>query len=321
MCTAIHIQDCFGRNLDLDRSYGEKICILPRNAPYGFRRMGTRNSHYAIIGMAVVVAGVPLFYDGANEKGLCMAGLNFPGNACYPPEQPGQDNVPPFELIPWVLCQCQSVEEARRLLERCNLAEIPFSDSVPLMPLHWMISDKENSLVVESTVDGLHLYDNPAQVLANNPPFPFQIFHLNNYRGLSPATPENTFSPQLDLQVYCQGLGGVGLPGDLSSMSRFVRGAFHLGNSRSGKEEREQVNQFFHLLSTVEMPRGSCKTDAGDYDITVYSACIHQPTGRYYYTTYDNRQISCVDLNKENLEGNRLLTFELETVQRIFRQN
>ncbi len=321
MCTALHLGDCFGRNLDLNCSYGEKVCIVPRNAPLAFRRMGTRRQHYAIIGMAVIAEGIPLFYDGANEKGLCMAGLNFPGNAFYPPEQPGKDNVPPFELISWILCQCATVTDARKLLENSNLAQIPFSDAVPLMPLHWMISDREQSLVVEATREGLTVRENPAGVLTNNPPFAFQLFNLNNYRAISAATPENHFSSELDLEVYCQGLGALGLPGDVSSMSRFVRAAFLGGNSVDDGYEISQVGQFFHLLGSVEMPRGCCCTDSGDWDITVYSSCIHAPSGRYYYTTYGNRQISCVDLRKTDLDGNALAVFELEKEQKIFYQN
>ncbi len=317
MCTALHWSGCFGRNLDLDQSYGEKICILPRNAPIGFRRMGRVSTHYAIIGMAVVAEGVPLYYDGGNEMGLCMAGLNFLGNAVYPPEEPGKDNVPPFELIPWVLCQCANVPQARKLLEKVNLAAIPFSTTVPLMPLHWIVSDGKESLVVESVAEGLRLYDNPAGVLTNNPPFPYHQVSLNNYRALSPSTPDNTFAPDLPLTVYSQGLGGIGLPGDLSSVSRFVRAAFYRANAPAETEEVKTVSQFFHLLSTVEMPRGGCKTDDGPWDITVYSSCIHLPSGRYYYTTYDNRQISCVDLRRTDLDGTRLLTVALEQGQHI----
>ncbi len=322
MCTALRIVNdglYFGRNLDLDQSYGEKICILPRNFPIPFCRMGIYHQHYAIIGMAVVAEGIPLFYDGTNEQGLCMAGLNFPGNAWYPAEAAGKDNVSPFELIPWILSQCSTVAEARQLLARINLAAIPYSHAVPLSPLHWIISDREGSIVVESTIDGFHVYENPANVLTNNPPLPYQLFHLNNFRSVSPATPENRFAPQLDLDVYAQGLGGLGLPGDVSSMSRFVRAAFLTSNCVC--EPADTVGQFFHLLGNVEMPRGICRTDTGVWDITVYSSCIHADTGRYYYSTYNNRQISCIDMSRENLDGNKLLTFPLKQEQQIFWQN
>lgn len=324
MCTALSFtkkEHYFGRNLDLECSYGEKICILPRNAPIRFRRAGECGQHYAMIGMAVVIDEMPLYYDAANEKGLCMAGLNFPGNACYHEERPGKDNITPFEIIPWLLGQCATVAEAREKLERMNLVNIPFGERIPLATLHWMLSDREESLVVESTEDGLHVYENPVKVLTNNPPFPYQLFNLNNYRALSAVTPKNTFLEQNDLAVYCQGLGGLGLPGDLSSMSRFVRTVFHCQMSVCEEDENSCVSQFFHLLGAVEMPRGSCRPDGGGEDLTVYTCCINADTGRYYYTTYDNRQITCVELRKTDLDGRALSVFELRKKQNICYQN
>lgn len=324
MCTAFSFTKqghFFGRNLDLEGSYGEKVCVLPRNAPLAFRCAGGLERHYAMIGMAVVIGETPLFYDGANEKGLCMAGLNFPGNACYHQKAEGKDNITPFEIISWILGQCATVAQAREKLQRLNLVNIPFSDRIPLSPLHWILSDRRESLVVESMKDGLHVYENPVKVLTNNPAFPYQLFNLNNYRALSPSTPDNRLTEDTELDVYCQGLGGLGLPGDLSSMSRFVRTVFHCQMAQCGDTEESCVSQVFHLLGAVEMPRGSCRTDSGQTDLTVYSCCISGDTGRYYYTTYDNRQITCVDLYRENLDGTQLSVFDLQTKQNIFCQN
>lgn len=324
MCTALSFtkkEHYFGRNLDWECDYGEKICVLPRNAPLTFRRAEGIPHHYAMIGMAVVAEETALYFDAVNEAGLCMAGLNFPGNACYHPETPGKDNITPFEFITWILAQCATVEEARGKLDRLNLVNIPFSDQLPLATLHWMISDRENSLVVESMADGLHVYDNPLGVMTNNPPFPYQVFNLNNYRALGSVTPENRLLKEKKLEVYSQGLGALGLPGDLSSMSRFVRMVFHSQMAQCDEEEESCVSQFFHLLTSVEMPRGSCQMDQGGLELTLYSCCMNADTGRYYYTTYDNRQLSCVDLRKEDLDGEKLSVYELLKKQNICFQN
>lgn len=324
MCTAMNLttkDHYFGRNLDIDRSYGEQVCVMPRRFPLEFRRMGKLDGHYAMIGMAMVAGETPLYFDAVNEKGLCMAGLNFPGNAVYHPERAGHDNVTPFEFIPWILSQCASIGEARKKLEKLNLVDIPFGPGLPLSPLHWIISGREGSLVVESMGDGLHVYENPTGVLTNNPPFPYHLMNLSNYQGLSAANPENTLSKNLELTRYCQGLGGLGLPGDLSSMSRFVRTVFHRENAVCGEDEHSSVSQFFHILGTVEMPRGSCMTEEGSWDITVYSSCVNADKGLYYYTTYDNRQITCVDMRKVDLNGDGLRVFDLETEQSIRYQN
>ncbi len=320
MCTALSFttrDHYFGRTLDLDCSYGEQVCVTPRNLPLHYRKKASMPHHYAMIGMATVIADTPLYYDAVNEKGLGMAGLNFPGNAFYHCEKDDCDNITPFEFIPWILGQCATVSEARKLLEHINLVDIPFSPQLPLSPLHWIISDKEASLVVESMVDGIHIHENPVGVMTNNPPFEYHMCNLNNYRGLSIDTPANTFSKQMDLNVYCQGLGAIGLPGDVSSMSRFVRTAFHAHNSVCEADEESSVSQFFHVLQSVEMIRGCCLTDQGHWDITVYTSCANADKGLYYYTTYSNHQINCVDMHKTDLDADKLSICPLVLKQQI----
>ncbi len=324
MCTALHLRSkdhYFGRNLDLDQFFQEEICVMPRNFPWAFRQMGQMQTHYAMIGMASVIEGMPLFYEAANEHGLAMAGLNFPGNARYFPLQPQKDNIAPFELIPWILGQCKTVAEAEGRLARLNLVDLSFSDALPLSPLHWILCDADRCLVIESMKDGLHIYENPVGVLTNNPPFPQHLQNLQNYRHLRIDNALVIREENPEYSAYCQGLGAVGLPGDVSSMSRFVRMAFGLENSLCDPEEGSSVGQFFHLLSSVEMLRGICKTDAGTWDITGYSACINTTRGLYYYTTYGNRRISCVDLHQTDLDSSSLIRFPLLTEQSIHYQN
>lgn len=324
MCTAAAYRTkdhYFGRNLDLSYSYKETVTIAPRNYPFRFRQVKDMEHHYAMIGMAYVVNDYPLFYDATNEKGLSMAGLNFPDNADYKPLAEGKDNVALFEFIPWILGQCAGMDEVRRLLERINLADIAFSEDLPMAPLHWLISDHQESITVETVKEGLKVYDNPVELLTNNPPFEYQMFQLNNYMGISPDEPKNQFSDQLDLKPYCLGMGGMGLPGDLSSMSRFIKAAFVKLNSVSETSEEESVGQFFHILSSVEQQRGSVRIGENEYEVTVYTSCCNTDKGIYYYTTYENRQISGVDMHRENLESDRLILFPLVKEQQIHMQN
>ncbi len=324
MCTALNLttkDHYFGRNLDLDCSYGEEVCVMPRFYPLVFRKKGKLKKHYAMIGMATVVQDIPLFYDATNEHGLSMAGLNFPGNAYYSEMQEDKDNITPFEFIPWILAQCKTLEDAKGLLEHISLVNISFSEELPLSPLHWIISDRTGSIVVESMRDGIHMHDNLTGVLTNNPPFEHHLFNLNNYRNLRVDNGENYFNENLGLETYCQGLGAIGLPGDVSSMSRFVRMAFNSAHSVCGEDEESSVGQFFHLLSSVEMVRGCCVTDAGSLDITVYSSCTNTDRGCYYYTTYDNRQIQCVDMHKTDLDTDAISRFPLTTQQNIYYKN
>lgn len=247
MCTAATYKTndfYFGRTLDYESSYGEEIVIMPRNFPLNFVNMGMIATHYAVIGTAHVANNYPLFYDAANEKGLAMAGLNFVGNAFYRDDIDGRDNVAQFEFIPWILCQCANVTEARTLIEKINITKTQFSPQMPSGQLHWIIADKNDCIVVESVKESINVYNDPVGVLTNNPPFDMQMFRLNDFRGLSPKQPENTFSDKLDLTSYSRGMGAMGLPGDLSSQSRFVRAAFVKMNSRSGADEQDSVSQF-----------------------------------------------------------------------------
>ncbi len=324
MCTAIHLHTndhYFGRTLDLDCSYGEEVCILPRRFSFPFRQVGSIEEHPAIIGMATVVDGLPLLYDAVNEHGLAMAGLNFPGNAYYPPVCAGKANIAPFELIPYLLFHCKTVAEAQALLSNIHLANIPFSEQLLPSPLHFILADKEGAIVLEPMQDGLHIYEDPVGVLTNNPPFPFHLRHLCHYRNLRADNGENTFAPSLALDPDCQGMGAIGLPGDLSSPSRFVRAAFGRAHAVCGKDELSSVSQFFHLLGTVEMTRGCCQTEGGHWDITIYSACMNLQRGLYYYTTYDNHQISCVDLHRADLDSTTLLRYPLILKQQMYQQN
>ena len=324
MCTAAtyKTQDFyFGRTLDYEFSYGDDITITPRNYPFHFRHMGKVESHYAIIGMAHVAGDYPLYYDAINEKGVGMAGLNFVGNAVYQEVEEGRENVAQFEFIPWILSQCASVKEVREALNKMNLVGTLFSERFPAAQLHWIIADENETITVECMKDGMHVYDNSVGVLTNNPPFPQQIFQLNNYAGLSPKQPENHFSDKLTFNAYSRGMGALGLPGDLSSASRFAKVAFTKMNAISGTSEKESISQFFHILGSVDQQRGCCEVADGKFEITLYTSCCNANKGIYYYTTYENHQISAVDMNKEDLDGSELVKYPLITGEQINWQN
>ena len=324
MCTAATYKTkdfYFGRTLDYEFSYGDELTVTPRNYVFKLRHMGTLSSHYAIIGMAHVAGNYPLYYDGINEKGLGMAGLNFVGNAAYSEVKEGKENIAQFEFIPWILGKCATVKEARALLANINLVKTPFSEMLPCAQLHWIIADRNEAITVESMADGLHIWDNPAGVLTNNPPFEQQMFMLNNYMHLSPKQPENHFSDQLRLKAYSRGMGALGLPGDLSSASRFARVAFVRDHSFSRDTEAESVSQFFHILGSVDQQRGCCEVESGKYEITLYTSCCNGDKGIYYYTTYENHQISAVDMNHEDLDGSTLVKYPVLQGEKICMQN
>lgn len=316
MCTAATYKTndfYMGRTLDYEFSYGDEITVTPRNYSFTLRHGGKLENHYAIIGMAHVAGNYPLYYDAINEKGLGIAGLNFVGNATYKPVNPDSDKkqITQFELIPFILGTCASLKEAKEALKNMDLVDTPFSPQLPVGSLHWLIADETGSITVEAVKEGLMIYDNPAGVLTNNPPFPQQMFQLNNYMHLSPKQPVNTFSKDLPLNTYSRGMGALGLPGDLSSSSRFVRASYVKMNSRCNGDELSSVSQFFHILGSVDQQRGCCEVSEDAYEITIYTSCCNTTKGIYYYTTYDNHQITAVDMYAENLDSDKLIRYPI----------
>ena len=317
MCTAISYKNgdvYFGRNLDLERGYGESVVITPRRYAFTMRHTQPSDRHYAMIGMAAVVDAFPLYYEATNEKGLSMAGLSFPGNAVYYDYDPEKENIAPFEFIPWLLGQCVSVPEAKKLIGRMNLVNVNFSEQLPASPLHWMISDKESSIVIESLSDGLRIYENPFEILTNNPPFDYHSVNMSNFMALHAGTAENHFREDAPLQNYSLGMGALGLPGDFSSASRFVRAFFVKENSVCDRNEEDGVNQFFHILNTVAMPKG-CVWTKGGFEYTRYSSCCNAERGIYYYTTYNNPEISSVGMHDVDLNQHHLYSYEVRGLE------
>lgn len=326
MCTAATYKTndfYMGRTLDYEFSYGDEITVTPRNYSFTLRHGGKLENHYAIIGMAHVAGNYPLYYDAINEKGLGIAGLNFVGNATYKPVNPDSDKkqITQFELIPFILGTCASLKEAKEALKNMDLVDTPFSPQLPVGSLHWLIADETGSITVEAVKEGLMIYDNPAGVLTNNPPFPQQMFQLNNYMHLSPRQPVNTFSNDLPLNTYSRGMGALGLPGDLSSSSRFVRASYVKMNSRCNGDELSSVSQFFHILGSVDQQRGCCEVAEGKYEITLYTSCCNCDKGIYYYTTYENHQISAVHMHHEDLDGTMPVRYPVLQGEKICLQN
>lgn len=313
MCTAISFKTkdhYFGRTLDLDYHYNESVVITPRNYPFSFRNGREIKNHLAIIGIATVIDDYPLYYEATNEKGLSIAGLNFPHNAHYFPVYENKENLAPFELIPWMLGQFTSVDEVKENLNKINIADINFNESFKNSPLHWLIADRDKSITVECVEEGLKIYDNPLGVMTNNPPFELQ---LKNYK----STIGTLGKEEADPKINSKGLDAFGLPGDLSSPSRFAKVAFAKEKSVCRETEEESVTQFFHILGTVNTPRGFIKDDY----MTVYTSCCNTDKGIYYYTTYGNSQISAVDMNKESLDSDTLVSYPLVTIQQMNMMN
>ena len=324
MCTCIQFKtedNYFGRNLDLEYRFNEKVVITPRNYEFKLKNGNTIKTKYSMIGVAAVADNYPLYAEASNEKGLSMAGLYFPDNACFFDEESSKLNLAQYELIPYLLGNYSTIEEIRHIISDLNITNIPFSRDMPVSELHWMISDTKECIVIEQMKNGMNVYDNPIGVLTNNPPFSYHMANINNYINLTPLYAKNRFSDKINLQQYGNGMGALGLPGDASPSSRFIRASFNLLNSVCDSDEESSITRFFHILDSVSMIRGATITKEGLADITNYSCCINTSKGIYYYKTYMNNMITAVRMTQEEKNKEELTVYDLCEKQQIRYEN
>lgn len=310
MCTSFTYQNndfYLGRNLDLECGFGQKVVIVARNKELKFRHEPSVSKHYAILGMASVIQEDALFAEAINEKGLGMCGLQFSGNAHYFNVEKGKINLAPFELITYILATCSNTKEAKEVLDSLNIINEPYAENVPNSDLHFILADKENCFVIESCKDGLHVYENQYGALTNNPPFPFHDWNMQQYLNLTDEYPINRTPMQLE--PYAVGMGSVHLPGDPSSVSRFVKTAYLKSVLYSDGSETDNVQQFFRVLDQVAMIKGSVKTKEGKLDHTIYSSCMNATKGIYYYTTYQDRNVRSVCMHDSDLNQDQNIIF------------
>ena len=316
MCTALTLKTnegyhLFGRNMDLEYTFGQKVVLMPRSFKYEDKVSGeTKSTKYAVMGIASLNGKHPLFADAFNEKGLACAGLNFPAAYWQKEVIEGKDNIPPYDLILWITSNFESLEELRPHLDKLNIVGKKYDEKTPLPTLHWMVTDKTGkSLVIEQTKEGLRIFDNPVGVMTNAPSFDWHLVNLTQYAGLTTSRADTHKWSDLELVTLGNGSGAFGLPGDSSSQSRFVKTSFLKSYVVIDNYENAGVVEFFNILNNVAMINGTVIDPQGRSEITQYTSCMCQEKGIYYYKTYKNNQINVIDINKEDLCASELKIF------------
>ncbi len=315
MCTAINKNTSsshfFGRNLDFNFNYDESIVIVPNNYPIKFKHLPTMNYHYPIMGIGIIQDDYPFFFDCINDQGLAFAGLNFPNNAKFFDVDESKINVAPYELPLYFLSQFKTVKQVKEQLKKINIANTPFSNKLPLATLHYIIADKNECIVIEQTKDGLFVYDNPYGVLTNNPPFTYHIANLSNYMNITNKEVINRFAPNLELDIYGKALGAIGLPGDSSPTSRFVKATFLLNNIRFNNNDDFNVNQMLHILNNVSTLKGETLLSDNSEEVTIYSSMYNLDQKQLFIRTYENNQISKFSLDSIDFSKNKLIQISI----------
>lgn len=296
----------FARSMDIEYKLVGSVTVTPQNYRFEFTNGEILKNHYAIIGMAVVKKGYPLYAEAANQAGLCMAALSFPDSARYSNSTHEKANFAPFELIPYVLCKCKNISEAKNKLKHATLVDLPFDEQTPNTPLHWIIADKNGAVVAEQTEQGLAIYDDPFGVLTNNPPFPFHTENVRAYRNLSPEYDcSGVFS---DLPPLGGGACTNGLPGDYSSPSRFIKAAFLRRVCKPKENTQDNSSHMLSLIGAVAPPKGAVLDQNGRPHYAVYSCCINADKGIYYLHKYESNDTEEFRLSQHDLTDSHLKT-------------
>lgn len=314
MCTGVRFSDdkgqmFFGRNLDWSTGYGQKVVITPKNYTYYAAFLGEMKSKTgAIIGMAIIEENVPLYFDCANEAGLAIAGLNFPGYAKYEVAAvDGKTNVAAYEFPLYVAMNFGSVDEAEKALKDVAIVAKPINEKFPVSELHFIIGDGKRSIVVEYTERGMEIFDNPVDVLTNQPGYGWHKENLRNYMNLFPQMPKSVNWSKAEMAPFGSGSLMRGLPGDYYAPSRFVRVAYLNTHYPVKSTEEENVSRLFHTLTGVAMIDGAAQMADGKCEITVYTGGYSAATKTYYYSTYENPAITAVKMGEHNLDAAELV--------------
>ena len=314
MCTGIRFTDAagnmfFGRNLDWTQGYGERVVVTPPAAkvPPAFERACdlAAGAGHTVIGMGIVVGGVPLYFDCGNDAGLAVAGLNFPQSARYaaaPAE--GAVNVAAYEFPFWVARNFASVDEVRAALGRVTVVAKAVNEQLPVANLHWIVGDATGSIVVECLEGGLKVWEDDADVLTNEPDFGWHRQNLRNYLVLSGDTPSKAAWGAAELAPFGSGMGLHGMPGDYSGPARFVKAAFVNGHYPTQDSEADNVTRLFRTLGSVGVPMGCAAMADGSEEVTLYTSCFSAATLTYYHATYDDPTIRAYPLSSCDLSGN-----------------
>lgn len=312
MCTGVRFSDgngnmFFGRNLDWSEDYGQKIVVTPRGYTHHSAFLGDLQPKYAIIGMGIIQEDVPLYFDCANEAGLAIAGLNFPGYAKYE-DAPldGMTNIAVYEFPLWVAMNFSTVDEVVSALANVAIVAKPINEKYPVTMLHWIIGDGQRSIVAEYTAAGLQVFNNDVDVLTNQPGYAWHKENLRNYMNISSPQPEKVEWGSAKLTAFGSGSLMRGLPGDYYSPSRFVRVAYLNTHYPVKSSEEENVARLFHTLAGVSMIEGAAAMADGNFEKTVYTGGYSTASKTYYWNTYDDLSIKKAVMSDYDLESKEL---------------
>jgi choloylglycine hydrolase len=317
----------YGRTLEFGMDIKSQGIAVPRNhAMQGTGIDGTAGSglkwstKYAAFGASAL--GLPIIVDGMNEKGLAGGMLYLPGISEYQEVSPSEsaNSIASYEMLVYALTNFATVDEAREGFRAIKVNRSPQKDFKGVVPLHLTLHDaRGKSLVIEYIGGELQISDNPTSILTNAPQFSWHLTGLGNYAGLSTSDPKPMQVGDAKYGPPSSGGGMMGLPGDFSSPSRFVRAFFMKENAPKNMTTREQVGTAFHFLNNFDIPPGLVSLSSGfggssgGYEITYYAAVSDLKNKVFYIRTHDNPTIQSIEMANLDLDAKAIRVFDLNT--------
>ena len=330
-CTGITITPkdgsvIFARTLEFASDIRSSIIVLPRGTECVGTAPGDKpglrwKTKYGIVGTNAF--GEPVTVDGLNEKGLHVGLFYFPGFAKYQKVGPGDSGkaLAPWELGPFLLGTCSNVNEAVAAAKNVLVGDVVEKNMGFVPPVHYIVTDASGKSVVLEHVDGeLKIHADPLGVLVNSPTFDWHMTNLSNYVNMSVSNVPKIDVSGTEIKGLGQGSGMLGIPGDFTPPSRFVRAVAFSKSALPVDTAKDGVLQAFHILNQFDIPKGAARgiehgREVADY--TLWTSASDLKNLRYYYRTYENSRIRMVDLNAVDLDAKEIRTISMRGEEQI----
>lgn len=330
-CTGITIKPkdgsvIFGRTLEFAQDLHSNIIIVPRNKDYvgtaPDQKQGLHwSSKYGIVGMNAF--GLPIIADGINEKGLHVGIFYFPDYAQYQAVSAKDisKTISPIEVPLYLLGNCTTVDEVTAKIKQLKVGNVLMPQMGGVPPFHYIATDATGKSVVLEYVKGeLNIHQNPLGVFTNAPTFDWHMTNLGNYVNLLTNNIAKIEIEGQPIQGLGQGSGMLGLPGDFTPPSRFVRAVAFSASVFPVQTAREGVLQVFHVLNQFDIPKGAARGDKNgkvSADYTMWTAVSDLKNQNYYFRTYDDSTIRMVNLNSVDLNATEIKTISIQGEEQI----
>jgi choloylglycine hydrolase len=328
-CTGIRLAASDGavvhaRTMEFGIDIASDVLVIPR----GFARTGLTpdgapglayTSKYASVGANGV--GLPYLFDGLNEQGLAVGTFYFPTSASYMPYTPADAarTLAPWQVGSWILENFANVQEVRDNIASIVVAEVVYKEWGFTPPVQYVVHDASGSSIVIEYVGGkLTVHDNPLGVMSNSPAFDWHMTNLRNYVNLSVNNSAPAKIGPVTLQPIGMGSGMLGVPGDFTPPSRFVRAAIYSASVLPSTTGDEAVQQAFHVLNQFDIPKGAARDHEKDEhgnvvaDYTIWTSANDLKAKRFFIRTYDNSQIRSIDLMTQDLDAKDIVTYSIK---------